>query len=147
MFADIESGNQWQSPTRVTIPHVHAGMQGADLDPRFSLAHNLSSPRNWLLEPTMLQGFALNKQGNLFQLVGRVERVERDIKQHLMKNPREGTQFKERFRDRCPKGLCSFIQDDSGECSHLIDKVPGRLCAEVHNLHTQHPPGLHCPIQ
>lgn len=79
MFADIESGNQWQSPT-----WVQAGMQGEDLDPRFSLAHNLSSPGNWLLELTVLQSFALNKQGSLIQLVGR---VGRDIKQHLMKKP------------------------------------------------------------
>ena len=50
-----------------TIRHVHAGMQGADLDPGFSLAHNFPSPGNWLVETTTLQSFAL--RGSLFQLL------------------------------------------------------------------------------
>lgn len=46
-------------PTRAAILHVRAGVQGTEVDPGFSLAHNLLVPRNWLVETTALQSFAL----------------------------------------------------------------------------------------
>ena len=110
----------------MTVPHVHASMQGADLDPGFSLAHNFPSSGTGCWS---LLGFCPKCEGQLAEV--NVE-WQRNIKQHLLKDPREGTEFMGRFSDRCPRAMFSFVQGNSKEHSHLKDKVPRGLCPEAH---------------
>lgn len=66
--------------------------------------------------------------------------VAREIRQHLMKKPTEGTPFKGKIQG-------SLLQRNVQLCSgwfrwtFTFDKVTRRLCAEAHNLYIQHPLG------
>lgn len=119
----VTEWESWQSLDRGTIPdQVRASMPWAWIQGSLLLttSHPLGTGCGSLFHSRVLPWtWRAAGESDLW--------VARDIKHHLMKDPRE-----EKLRDRCPRAMYSFVQGDSEEHSHLKHKVPRGLCPEVH---------------